>query len=183
MSGPARVVARLCGLVVLVTLGVAGATGAPGASAHSQLLSTAPAAGGELAAAPAEVALTFNEPPIALGSVVRVTGPSGQVVSAGAVRVLDDTVHQGMASAGGGTYRVDWHVTSEDGHPVSDTFTFSVAGPRQAATPSVSTPTGAAGDEQGSPRGLGGPALVALLAVVVIAVVAASLGLARHRRT
>ncbi len=119
-------------LTVLVAVGIAGAATA---DAHAVLLSTSPADGAAATQEPPEVVLTFNEAISGVGAIVRVTAPSGQV-SAGSPRVIDHTVHQTLLpGAGGGSYRVDWRVTSSDGHPVSDTFTFTVAGPPATSPP------------------------------------------------
>ena len=131
-------------LAVFVAIGIAGATTA---EAHAVLLSTSPAAGATAPEEPREVVLTFNETITGVGAVVRVTAPSGQV-STGTPRIIDRTVHQTLLpDAGGGAYRVDWRVISADGHPVSDTFTFNVAGPA-ATSPPAST-----GVHPSSPRG------------------------------
>jgi methionine-rich copper-binding protein CopC len=117
---------------------------APSAEAHAELLRTSPAKDASLAQAPDEVVLTFNEPPIGLGSTVRVTSPGG-VVSEGPVRVIDNTVHQIMhAGLGAGRYTVTWRVTSNDGHPVSGIFTFTVKGAEASGTTPAPTPSATA---------------------------------------
>ena len=155
-------------LTVLMAVSIAGAATA---AAHAVLLSTSPAAGVTADEEPQEVVLTFNEAISGIGAVVRVTAPSGQV-STGSPRVINHTVHQTLLpGAGGGSYRVDWRVTSSDGHPVSDTFTFTVAGPA-ATSPPASTGTqpgslvgtGTAGARTSWPLWVAG-AVVALLAL------------------
>lgn len=155
-------------LLPLAVLAVAAAdlVGAQPASAHARLQATTPAAGSAVAAGPSEVVLTFNEPPIGVGTLVRVSGPDDAVVSVGPVRVVDDEVRQTLATGlAGGTYRVDWKVTSDDGHPVSDTFSFTVAGGADSSTaPTVRAP-GSSGTDQ--PRGSLQPWLVLVMAAVV----------------
>jgi methionine-rich copper-binding protein CopC len=114
--------------------------GAVPAYAHNQLKSTSPADHQAMAAAPASVVLTFDEPAVALGTQVAVTGPTG-VVSQGAPRLVDNTVTQDLEpGAPAGSYTVAWRVTSADGHPVSGTFGFTASQPvtGQAATPAPS---------------------------------------------
>ncbi len=135
--------AALAVLVALTAVVLDGVRGGGAASAHDALRSANPAAGATLDRLPREVVLTFTEAPLGVGAVVRVTSPSGAVVSTGPARVDRDTVRQAIAASdgGGGAYRVDWRVTSHDGHPVSDTFGFSVDPARPGPTDS---PTGTA---------------------------------------
>lgn len=110
------------------------------AQAHDRLSTTAPADGATVAAAPTSVVLTFEEPAVALGSKVLVTGPGGAVVSTGDPQFVDDTVTQQLTGdLPAGTYRVEWRVTSDDGHPVSGTFTYTASGPAAATATSPST--------------------------------------------
>lgn len=177
-----RCASFLAALAVLVAAGVAGGTGA---SAHSVLLATSPSAGAQVEAEPTEVVLTFNEAISGLGAVVRVSAPSG-LVSQGRPRVIDHTVHQTLTpAAGGGRYRVDWHVTSADGHPVSDTFTFEVAGPVGTVTPSSSAPSSspdaaAPGSDTATHDSFGAWALVGLVVVLTLVGIGLTLPF-RHR--
>jgi methionine-rich copper-binding protein CopC len=51
------------------------------AYAHDELRSSSPGDGTTLAQPPAQIVLTFEEPPVALGAQVVVTGPDGPVSS------------------------------------------------------------------------------------------------------
>jgi hypothetical protein len=70
-------------------------------------------------------------------------------VSTGTPQIVDATVHQALLpDLPAGAYRVIWRVTSDDGHPVSDTFSFTVtagaatsSAPSSSATPSTAAPT------------------------------------------
>lgn len=129
---------------VLVVLGsvVALVVAAGPASAHDVLASTDPANGSTVAAVPTTVTLTFEEPAVALGTKIVVTGPGGEVQQDLPV-LVDNTVRQGLrAGAPAGRYTVDWRVTSADGHPISGSFTFNAraAGTGQSAPPSESSP-------------------------------------------
>jgi copper transport protein len=121
--------ARRAGALVL--LAVVALFAAPTAAmAHAVLLTTDPARGAVLARAPAYVSLRFDEAVyVQLGSI-DVFGPKGQRVDTGhathgpgggaAVRVR---LRRGL---GRGTYVVAWRVISDDSHPVSGAFAFSV---------------------------------------------------------
>lgn len=136
---------RLALLVAVVGLWL---TAAP-AAAHDQLASSSPSDQQKLERMPASVVLTFDEPALAMGSKVVVTGPGGEVQQGPPV-LVDDTVTQALrGDAPAGDYTVSWRVTSGDGHPVSGSFTFSA---RAAGT---GTPPGASrtATPQSSPTG------------------------------
>ncbi len=133
--------------LVLGALVVVGALGAPAvtatpASAHDVLISTAPAANATVATVPAEVTLTFDEPAVAVGATIRVSGPAGDVQS-GTPRLVDRSVTQDVAAGSpAGTYRVAWRVTSADGHPVTGEFSFTAtASGGGTSTTTVAVPT------------------------------------------
>jgi methionine-rich copper-binding protein CopC len=107
------------------------------AAAHNGFVSSDPADGATLPRTPAAVVLTFDEPAIALGTRVEVTGPGGSV-DRGAAQLVDETVRQDLtAGAPPGRYTVAWRVTSADGHPVTGqlTFTTEAAGAGQPVAP------------------------------------------------
>ncbi|KQZ89070.1 hypothetical protein ASD62_06885 [Phycicoccus sp. Root563] len=179
-------------LVALVAAGTVGLALAPSAQAHARVRSTVPAAGATLTTAPQEVVLTFNEPPIGVGAVVRVEAPDGRVVSVGAVRVVDDEVHQTLADGlARGAYHVAWRVTSDDGHPVSDEFAFTVAGGGAASSSAPSTTSATPGAAPSvattrptPPEATSGTASRWLvLAAALVAVALGVLALARTRST
>jgi hypothetical protein len=92
---------------------------------------------------PSEVVLTFDEPALAMGTALVVTGPYGPVQE-GSARLIDNTVQQPLRPGSpAGSYTVEWRVTSADGHPISGTFTFTAraAGSGSAASPASSSAT------------------------------------------
>ncbi|WP_457255870.1 copper resistance CopC family protein [Pedococcus sp. P5_B7] len=112
---------------------------ATGADAHAALRSISPKDGATVTAVPTKVVLTFNEPIGTSFATVSVAGPDGSV-SEGRAVVDGSTVTQALAdNLPNGRYTVSFHVVSEDGHPVSDRTTFSVAAV-PTATPLPSTP-------------------------------------------
>ncbi|MBB2924462.1 copper resistance CopC family protein [Cellulomonas cellasea] len=122
-----------------ITLGV---LGAGPAAAHSALVSSDPADGSTPATAPAQVTLTFNEPAVALGTVVEVRAPDGRVVSTGDAVLADAGVTQALSGdLPAGAYSVLWRVTSADGHPIEGQLTFTAQGPTTAGdVPAASDP-------------------------------------------
>jgi hypothetical protein len=115
------------------------------------------------------VVLTFSEAIGTSFATVSVVGPDGSV-SRGRAVVDGSTVTQALADGlPNGRYTVSFHVVSEDGHPVSDRTTFSLAAaatdPPVPSTPatattsttdpaSTSAPTSAppAGEDEGNGR-------------------------------
>jgi methionine-rich copper-binding protein CopC len=135
---------RALALVVTVSALVVGA--ATAAEAHNVLVGTSPANGSMTAVVPAQVTLTFNEPAIAVGTILIVTGPAGQVQT-GAPVLVNNTVTQKLRPGSpAGSYSVSWRVTSTDGHPVSGRFLFTAMAPSkgQQATATASAPSGPA---------------------------------------
>lgn len=94
--------------------------------AHNGLIDTSPGDGKTVATPPKRVVLTFNEPAIATGTKVIVTGPAGSATD-GDPQLVDNTVGQDLQrELPAGKYTVEWRVTSADGHPINGEFTFSV---------------------------------------------------------
>jgi copper resistance protein C len=138
---------------------------ATAAEAHAELLSINPKDGAALTQGPTQVVLTFSEPVSTSFATVIVTGPSGSV-SSGKASVRGAVVTQALQSQlPGGAYRIAYRVVSDDGHPVSDTSTFTVAAasassaaggsPTSSASPDVAGPsaTPAVGNASADPAG------------------------------
>lgn len=148
----------MAGLVVGLVAGVL--TAGP-AAAHNSLRSTSPAADGRVERTPATIVLTFDEPAIALGTRILVTGASGPV-QVGEPRLVDNTVTQALQPGSpAGRYVVEWRVTSADGHPISGTFSFTAAAPGTGAPLPVPEPVAPA-----SPAGDPGWAVAGVAAVL-----------------
>lgn len=107
--------------IVLVVLGAAPA------GAHAVLVSSSPADGASLDAAPEEVRLEFSEAVSADLGGIRVFDGAGNRVDEGAVEVDGSTVRVALrAGLGDGAYVATWRVVSADAHPVRGGFVFSV---------------------------------------------------------
>jgi hypothetical protein len=139
-------------VTVFAVAAFAGLLGAPAADAHSVLISSTPAKGAAIAAAPAEVALVFNEPLERQFTELTVIGPDGvSHWEAGPVSIVDSKVSVPLGELGpAGGYTIRYRVTSADGHPVSGAipFTLTVPGtgtarPAAAAAAASTAPAGA----------------------------------------
>jgi copper resistance protein C len=138
------------GLGALVALSLTLVAGP--AQAHDELVSTNPADKAQVQTMPDSIVLNFEEPAVKVGSQVIVRGPNGNVAQ-GAPVFAKSTVTQAVKpGAPAGSYTVLWRVTSDDGHPVSGSFTFTAAAgsiaPAASTSPSTSA-TGAAGATAG----------------------------------
>ena len=126
------------------------------AFAHAKLVSSDPAAGAKLTAAPAKVTLVFSEEIDEQGSSFTVSDAKKATVGTGKLD-LNDLDHKTVsgtlnAGLGDGVYTVAWKViTSDDKAEESGTFTFGVnadPGPQPTAEPeegeATAAPTAAA---------------------------------------
>ncbi|GAA2741873.1 hypothetical protein GCM10009868_09630 [Terrabacter aerolatus] len=140
------------------------------AFAHDVLERTDPADGTTVAKLPGSVVLTFAEAPLAIGAQVVVTGPSG-TASSGAPTISGREVTQAIApTAPGGDYTVSYRVTSDDGHPVTGTFSFHATVGLDGSTATAGAtvhvrPVSATDDGQGS---LLVPILLTIVGTVVL---------------
>ncbi len=109
------------------------------AEAHAILVSSSPAAGATLGAAPGIVVLTFDEPLVARLSHAAVVDPTGRRFKDA---VSGETIRVPLSTNAPGVYRVDWTTVSQvDGHTITGTFRFGVGvsvGAAAAATPGPS---------------------------------------------
>jgi methionine-rich copper-binding protein CopC len=122
------------------------------ASAHAALRSMTPAAGSTVRTAPTKVVLTFNEPISTSFATVTVTDAKGGSVTSGRAVVSGETVTQQLEPVGSGRYMVAFRVVSEDGHPVSQKVSFTVALPAASSTsPSTASSTPSSDPGSASP--------------------------------
>ncbi|ROP39276.1 copper resistance CopC family protein [Saccharothrix texasensis] len=140
-----RVVSLL--LTGLVAGAVALGTAAP-AFAHNVLVGSDPKDGSQLAAGPATITLTFDQP-VQAGekfNTVTVTGPEGTRWEAdGEPTVKDNSVVFPVRPLGpAAEYTVGYRVLSADGHPVTGSLKFTLT------TAGSGTPAPAASDAEGS---------------------------------
>ncbi len=121
---------------------------ASAASAHSVLVSMSPKDKAIVSTPPTRVVLTFNEDVNVEFSIIKVVDGSGASVASGSTQVVGGVVSLALRPRlANGTYTVRYKVVSTDGHPVSGTTTFTVAGstaPTTSSAPSPSTTASAA---------------------------------------
>lgn len=134
-----RTVLATAAVAVLAGLAIA----AP-ASAHDELVSSAPAADEQLTTAPEQITLTFSNNLLSLeensGTAMTVEDESGQDWVAEAPVVQGDTVTVPLkADMPNGAYVVTWKVVSSDGHPTSGEYSFSLAAAEVAPTETATT--------------------------------------------
>jgi methionine-rich copper-binding protein CopC len=149
---------------------------ATAAQAHNILVGTSPVDGSTAKVVPAQVVLTFNEPAMAVGTEIIVTGPAGKVQSGAAVLVNNTVTERLQPGSPAGQYTVVWRVTSTDGHPVSGRFSFTATSPSQGqratATTATNSPTSTPASTSGQSTTLWwvvvGAVVVVLLLVVFI---------------
>lgn len=175
--------ASLLGIVSLIGF----AALAPMAQAHSELVSSDPADGATLDAAPRQVSFTFNEP--LMPDFVRfiATDPTG-VTGDLPVSFVDGPTAgiDWPLGAPPGEWRVSYRVVSQDGHAIEGGITFTYAASSPSPTPTSPSPTAVtpspevspAADAQGGSTGWVVAGII--LAVIAVAGVASAL-IARRR--
>jgi copper transport protein len=130
-------------LLALVASGLA-----PIASAHALPVSSTPSPGSDLATAPTEVVMIFNEAPDAALSSIIVRDSSGAVVSIGRavpVRGGPNSLRVALLPLKAAIYTVVWRVVSAvDAHLASGSFSFGV---RTAAPQNSEASTGRSVDD------------------------------------
>lgn len=127
-SAPRRRPGAAPGAVALVAVVLVLVLGpARPAAAHAVLQATDPADDSLVAAVPATVGLTFDEPVTATTGAVQIIAPSGSRVD-GTVESLEGGRQVSVAVDGDavGTYTVAYRVVSDDGHTISGSFVFHV---------------------------------------------------------
>lgn len=166
-------------LLAVVTAVLAVVTTATPVLAHAELVGSNPREGATVPTMPGSVTLTFSEP-VRTPAFVEVTDAAGDDVARGPVQIVDADLSRGVGPVSqGGAYAVSYRVTSSDGHPISGTVRFSVAGG-----------TGQSGDRNGAATssgtsgsgGLGGGELALLLGALLVGLVALGIGTRRALR-
>ena len=127
----------------------------------------------EVVTAPKSVTLTFDD--IVLSRPARpqivVRGPDGRYYETGCATVSDRVVTTPVGLGPAGKYTVTWRIVSADGHPVSDSISFTYAGKATGRT-GITTPKACTqGTSSTAKPSGGGVPTAAVVAVVVIAVV------------
>jgi len=115
-------------IAALLVFGLA--AGIPEATAHTFLTTTDPGADTTLSAGPSRVTATFNEDLQPTFAAMTVVGPDGNLWSSGDAEVSGRKAGVAVRPLGpSGRYTVNYRVTSDDGHVVSGSWSFSVTVP------------------------------------------------------
>jgi methionine-rich copper-binding protein CopC len=162
-------------------------TAAP-AQAHTTLTWSDPGKGSTMTASPAQVRLTFADP-VRFPAVV-VTDAKGGHHEEGKPSAVDNhVVEQVSGVLPPGVYTVGWRVVSEDGHPVTGKFTFTMkdeasssSGPASSAAPSGSSAARTGGQNTAQPTKTSSAGWWWIgLAILVVAIGAGAVALLRRR--
>lgn len=151
----------------------------PAAWAHDYLVSSNPKANSTVTTAPTTVRLTFND--IVLSAPARpqitVKGPDGRYYETGCGTVTDRVVSTPIELGPAGKYTVTWRIVSADGHPVSDTLSFTYDG-KATGTTGIATPKECTDSSPKSVTQSGSGVPTAAIVAVVIIVIAGAVGAA-----
>ena len=137
---------RAGGWLLLLVVACALVLGPAGpAAAHATLVSTDPAEGAVLDAAPDRVTFTFDESVIGVPAGIKVFDATGaEVPSSASVTESQLFVDLDEDQVPDGTLVVLWRLVSADGHPIGGSLTFAVGAPSDV----VDVPAGAEADTE-----------------------------------
>lgn len=153
----------------VVKIGLAGlflALSSPNVSAHTELVSTNPAANSIVTAAPKNISLVFSEAPILTGSYIQVEQAQANLVTK-PKPVLDGTslVVPWPAAIAPGQVQVNWRSVADDGHVLNGSYTFIYQQARPSESPQA---TNSANNSSRDIAGLAaGIALIILITGIV----------------
>lgn len=115
---------RIIGAILLAGLGIL-APISP-ASAHTDLVSTSPAADSDVLAAQDTISLTFSEPPLVDGAAIVVMNSSGDILDSPAPSLDGASLSiPWPADLITGKTTIQWRATAQDGHVESGEFVFN----------------------------------------------------------
>jgi methionine-rich copper-binding protein CopC len=115
---------RIIGATLLAGLGIL-APISP-ASAHTDLVSTSPAADSDVLAAQDTISLTFSEPPLVDGAAIVVMNSSGDILDSPAPSLEGASLSiPWPADLTTGKTTIQWRATAQDGHVESGEFVFN----------------------------------------------------------
>ena len=132
---------RIIGAILLAGLGLFAPVSS--ASAHTELLSTSPAAGSDVNASQETISLTFAEPPLVDGAAIVVMNSSGDILDSPAPALDGASLYiPWPADLTPGKVTVQWRATADDGHVLSGEFVFNYTAAAEggmAPSPAAST--------------------------------------------
>lgn len=164
-------------------------TFAVSASAHTDVVSTSPADGAVIDVTPADVSITFSEPPIKEGAAILLADVSGTELPLGEVQFEGASVKAAAPTdLPAGDYIVTWRVSAEDGHVLTGEFSFTFTGKVVVVDPTNSVTAGTEEAAVAVPvmddaktGDSGSTLLTAFIAVLVVSAIVATIIAARKR--
>lgn len=139
---PAQALRALFLAALVFAGGGAALATAPAAAAHDELVSTLPASGERLEAAPAELELTFSSALMDLGNQIQVLDAEGRNWAESAPVLNRETLVQPLpADMPTGEYSVRWRAVSSDGHPITGSYEFLVGADAVAGSAATAVPS------------------------------------------
>lgn len=132
---------RIIGAILLAGLGLFAPISS--ASAHTELLSTSPAADSDVNTSQETISLTFAEPPLVDGAAIVVMNSSGDILDSPAPALDGASLYiPWPADLTPGNVTVQWRATADDGHVLSGEFVFNYTAAAEggmAPSPAAST--------------------------------------------
>jgi methionine-rich copper-binding protein CopC len=115
---------RIFGSILLAGLGLFGPISS--ASAHTDLVSTSPAADSDVNASQATISLTFAEPTLVDGAAIIVKNSNGDILDSPAPTLDGSTLSiPWPMDLTPGQVTIEWRATGDDGHVLSGDFGFN----------------------------------------------------------
>lgn len=128
------------------------------AAAHESLVSSDPASGARLAAAPETVTLEFSADVLEIGAAIVVLDGGGADWVRDEPQIAGSTVRATLESGlPDGGYEIRWQVVSADGHPISGRVPFTVGDGAPLEAPGADERSPAVGTAEPVPPGAGSP--------------------------
>ena len=130
----------------VVKIGLAGlflALSSPNASAHTELVSSNPAANSIVTAAPKNISLVFSEAPILTGSYIQVEQAQANLVAnPKPVLAGNSLIIPWPAAIAPGQAKVNWRSVADDGHVEAGSFEFTYQQATASPSPEAVAPSG-----------------------------------------
>lgn len=158
--------------------------------AHTDVVSTSPIDGAVIDVTPAEISITFSEPPIEAGAAILLADVSGTQLPLGEVNFEGAKISAAAPiDLPAGDYVVTWRVSAEDGHALTGEFSFTFTGKVSVNDPNNTITTGSAETAVAIPvmddevtGNSGGTLWISLLAVLIASAIVAAIVASRKRQ-
>ena len=162
---------------------------ATSSTAHTDVVSTSPADGAVIDVTPADVSITFSEPPIQEGAAILLADVSGVELPLGEVEFNGAQVKAAAPTdLPAGDYIVTWRVSAQDGHVLTGEFSFTFTGKVAVANPTNTVTAGTQETAVAVPvmddaktGNSGSTLLTSLIAVLVVSAIVAAVIASKKR--